>query len=206
MKSFKQFFTEQTTQDKTIVFAYGRFNPPTVGHEKVINKVAQVARKQNAPFVIVPSHSITPKSKNPLTIEQKMSVLKYMVPNSNNIGDFGTTFINVLKTLQQMGYTKAIQIAGSDRQAEFLALVNKYNGKPDPKTGNVDFNFKTFEVLSSGERDPDSDSVEGMSASKLRNLAAIGDFESFKEGMSSSIPDKVKKSVFDIIRKTQAKQ
>lgn len=201
MKSFNQFFVEQIQKDKTVVFAYGRFNPPTIGHEKLIQKTIDTAMKNKADYFVIPSHSTQPVKKNPLTFEEKFQVLKYLV-DIPHIGKFGTTFIEVLKKLQEIGYTKVIQIAGSDRQAEFLGLVNRYNGKPDTKTGNVDFNFRSYEVVSSGERDPDSESIEGMSASKLRELALKGDFKSFEKGMSSKIPHKVKLHTYSIIRKT----
>lgn len=201
MKPFRSFFVEQVKSDKTVVFAYGRFNPPTTGHEKLINKVIETAHKHKADYFIIPSHSTKPANKNPLALNQKLSVLKYVV-DSAHLKSFGTTFIDVLKRFQLMGYTNVIQVAGSDRQAEFLGLVNKYNGKPDPKTGNMDFNFRTFEVISSGERDPDSDNLEGMSASKLRALAIKGDFKNFEKGMSVKVPHKVKLQIFDIIRKT----
>lgn len=201
MKTFSQFFIEQITKDKTIVFAYGRFNPPTIGHQKLIETVLKVADQNRADYYIIPTHSTEPRKKNPLTFEEKFQVLKYLVDISH-IGKFGTTFFETLKKFQQMGYNRVIQIAGSDRQAEFLGLVNKYNGKPDPKTGNVDFNFKSFEVVSSGERDPDSDGVEGMSASKLRNYAAKGDFKSFEKGISDKVPHKTKLYTYEAIRKT----
>jgi hypothetical protein len=201
MKLFQAFFIEQLAKEKTIVFAYGRFNPPTTGHEKLINKVISIAEKNNTDYYIVPSHSTQPPKKNPLSFQQKYDVLQYML-NKEHIAAFSSTYIDLLKKFQQLGYTKVIQIAGSDRQSEFLALVNKYNGKPDPKTGNIDFNFRSFEVVSSGDRDPDSDSVEGMSASKLRQYAAVEDFKNFEKGMSNKVPHKVKLHVYNVIRKT----
>jgi len=201
MKSFKQFFTEQVTSKKAI-FAYGRFNPPTIGHEKLILIVSKLADKHNAVGFIIPSHSTEPRKKNPLNFEQKANILKYVLPKNLQLGSFGTTFINVLKELQSRGFTDVIQVAGSDRQTEFLGLVNKYNGKQDPKTGNVDFNFNSYDVVSSGERDPDSDSIEGMSASKLRMLAAENNFDRFAKGLPSLVPLDVKKQTFLTIRKT----
>ena len=205
MKSFRQFYIEQTKDRKPLVFAYGRFNPPTIGHQQLIDKVVSTANEQGADYFIIPSHSIEPKKKNPLTFSEKATILGYMVRDNSKIGTFGTTFINVLKKLQELGYTNVIQIAGSDRQAEFLGLVNKYNGRPDPSTGNVDFNFETYKVQSSGERDPDSDSVSGMSASKLRQLALNGDFNSFAKGMSQTVPEAVKAKTYNTIRNSLMK-
>ena len=128
-----------------------------------------------------------------------------MIPDKSKIATFGKTFIEVLKKLQQLGYTNVTQIAGSDRQAEFLGLVNKYNGRPDASTGNIDFNFQTYKVESSGNRDPDSDSVSGMSASKLRELAIKGDFASFAKGMSSTVPKEIKTKTYNTIRNSLTK-
>jgi hypothetical protein len=199
MKTFKQFFLEQT-QDKTVVFAYGRYNAPTIGHQKLIDTVVNTAKQNNADYLIVPSHSTKPPEKNPLTAEQKIEVLKYMVPDSSRVSTIGSTYINTLQKIQEMGYTKVIQVCGSDREPEFKNLVNAYNGKPD-KTGNVPFNFQSFEFVSAGERDPDSEGVEGMSASKLRKLASEGNFEAFKSGMADSVPDEVKQKTYEQIRK-----
>jgi hypothetical protein len=96
--------------------------------------------------------------------------------------------------------TDVIQVAGSDRIPEFSMLVNKYNGTPD-QSGKVAFNFNVFEFVSAGERDPDSEGVEGMSASKLRQLAINGEVEEFKNGMASSVPDELKMETYELIRK-----
>lgn len=205
MKSFRQFFIEQTKPTKALVFAYGRFNPPTIGHQKLIDKVISTANEHQADYFIAPSHSTEPKKKNPLNFAEKFEVLSFMLRNKEKISPFGTTFINLLKKFNELGYTDIIQIAGSDRQAEFLGLVNKYNGRPDPKTNNIDFNFKTYKVISSGERDPDSEGVEGMSASKLRDLALKGNFEMFSKGMSQAVPENTKAKTYNIIRKTLSK-
>lgn len=204
MKTFKQFFLEQE-QNKTIVFAYGRYNAPTIGHEKLIDVVVNTAKQNNADYLIVPSHSTKPPKKNPLTIDQKIEILKFMVPDSSRVSDIGSTYINTLQKLQEMGYENAIQVCGSDREPEFKNLVTAYNGKPD-KTGKVPFNFQSFKFVSAGERDPDSEGIEGMSASKLRNLAAEGNFEEFKKGMSELVPEEVKQNTYEQIRKILTKQ
>lgn len=206
MIAFNQFFTEQTKDGKTAVFAYGRFNPPSIGHLKLIDKVVSIAQKNNADYFIVPSHqSLTKRSlsdyqKNPLTLEDRITVLKYMVDNTKNVVSFGTTFINTLKELQNLGYTNVIQIAGSDREKEFIDLINRYNGRPN-KEGDIPFQFNSYKVVSSGQRDPDSEGVEGMSASKLRNLAAEGKYEQFKKGMASTVPEVLKLKTYKQIRK-----
>lgn len=198
MKTFRQFFTEQS-QDKTVVFVYGRFNPPTIAHNMIFEKVIKTAKEKQADYLIIPSHSIKPVETNPLNIEQKVKILKYMV-DPLKIGLFGQTYITVLQQLKSLGYNKIIQIAGSDRIPEFTFVVNKYNGKAD-KSGIVPFSFDYVEFISAGERDPDSEGMSGMSASKLRNLAITGDIEQFKEGMAETVPEKLKEQTYFQIRK-----
>jgi len=204
MKTFRQFFIEQA-QKKTAVFAYGRFNPPTIAHNMLIDKVIETARQHNGDYFIIPSHSVKPPEKNPLTAAEKIQILKFMVPDSSQIGTFGQTYITALQKLEQMGYNNIIQIAGSDRIPEFTFFVNKYNGKPD-KSGQPPFNFSVFEFVSAGERDPDSEGMSGMSASKLRKLAVDGDLESFKQGMAESVPDELKEQTYNKLRKILVKQ
>jgi arginyl-tRNA synthetase len=171
---------------------------------KLIETVVNTAKKNNSDYLIVPSHSIKPLDKNPLTIDQKIEILKHMVPDSAKVSAFGSTYINTLQKLQEMGFRNVIQVCGSDREPEFKKLVEAYNGKPD-KTGNVPFNFQTFNFVSSGERDPDSEGVEGMSASKLRKLAIEGNVEEFKQGMANSVPEELKQKTYDNLRKILAK-
>ena len=198
MKTFRQFFLESIKD--AVVFAYGRYNPPTVGHMKLIETVVNTAKENNSDYLIVPSHSTKPLDKNPLTIDQKIQILKHMVPDSAKVSTVGSTYINTLQKLQEMGFRTVIQVCGSDREPEFKKLVEAYNGKPD-KTGNVPFNFQTFNFISSGERDPDSEGVEGMSASKLRKLAIEGNIEQFKRGMADTVPDEIKTNTYNVLRK-----
>jgi hypothetical protein len=206
MIAFNQFFTEQVRDGKTAVFAYGRFNPPSIGHLKLVERVVNVAQNNNADYFIIPSQQSSVKrtlsdyQKNPLSLEDRVSLLKHMVNDPKTVVSFGTTFINALKELQKLGYTDIIQIAGSDREKDFTDLVNRYNGQPN-KEGEIPFQFNTYSVVSSGQRDPDSEGVEGMSASKLRNLAAAGNYEKFKKGMASGVPEILKLKTYKQIRK-----
>lgn len=202
MKTFRQFFFESVKD--TVVFAYGRYNPPTIGHMKLIETVVNTAKKNKADYLIIPSHSTKPLDKNPLTVNQKIEILKYMVPDSTKVSMAGSTYINTLQKLQELGFQNIIQVCGSDRESEFKKLVETYNGKPD-KTGKVPFNFQSFEFVSSGERDPDSEGVEGMSASKLRKLAIEGNFEHFKQGMAESVPEEIKQNTYENLRKILVK-
>lgn len=205
MKTFKQYFLSEQEQDKVVVFAYGRFNPPSIGHLKLINKVINTAKKLKGHYYIVPSQSSakpTPKQRqtNPLSLEQRVQILKHMVVDPSSVVEFGTTFINTLKKFQEMGYTTAVQIAGSDREEEFMRLVNKYNGLPD-STGEIPFQFKEYKFVSAGQRDPDSEGVEGMSASKLRKFAVEGKYNKFQEGMAPLVPEELKQQAYEDIRK-----
>ena len=172
------------------VFAFGRMNPPTVGHEKLAQKVSDEARKRKAMPHIYLSHS-QDKKKNPLSYRDK---IKYatrafgkMVTKSSS-----KTIINVMQELQKMGHTEIVLIAGSDRVTEFQKFLEKYNGK--------DYTFDKIEVVSAGERDPDAEGVEGMSGTKLRGLAQSGDLDTFKTGLASKLNDNDKKNIYDIIR------
>ena len=172
------------------VFAFGRMNPPTVGHEKLAKKVSDEARKRKAMPHIYLSHS-QDKKKNPLSYKDK---IKYatrafgkMVTKSSS-----KTIISVMQELQKMGHTEIVLIAGSDRVTEFKNFLEKYNGK--------DYTFDKIEVVSAGERDPDAEGVEGMSGTKLRGLAQSGDFDTFKTGLASKLNDNDKKNIYNIIR------
>jgi hypothetical protein len=160
---------------KTLVFAFGRMNPPTVGHGKLVQKVKRIAATNRADHLIIASHSFESK-KNPLDPKLKLKHLNGMFPNTNfKLSDkMNPNFISQLKLLTGK-YDHVIMIAGSDRVPDFQRLLDKYNGK--------DFTFKTVKVVSAGERDPDADGVSGMSASKMRLLAKNDDFNGFKRGL-----------------------
>jgi hypothetical protein len=196
MKTFKLFLREQT-DSKTAVIAYGRYNPPTIGHQKLINKVVEVSKRDLADGFIVPSHSVDDK-KNPLTFEEKKRLLELMTSDVE-ILDIGKTIIDLLKNLQARGYTRIVHVAGSDRIPEFEKLIGMYNNRPD-RDNIIPFSFQEYEFESAGERDPDSEDVSGMSASKLRQLAVDGMLEEFKQGMSDTISDDLKTLTYDRIR------
>jgi hypothetical protein len=175
--------TDVDKQLKTIVFAFGRLNPPTIGHKKLIDKVISLAKSNKGDHLVVMSKSQDAK-KNPLSPEDKLKFAKLMFPNTNL--DVATllmpTFIGWLKEFSNKQYDKVIMVAGSDRVDEYQALINKYNGK--------DFKFKIAEVISAGERDPDADGAAGMSASKMREFAMKDDFNNFKKGLPSTMREK----------------
>lgn len=169
---------------KTMVFAFGRLNPPTIGHEKLVSKVMSEAKKHNADHVIVLSK--TQKApKDPLDGATKLYYAKKMFPSANLAvaTDVMPTFFGWLKKFYTEGYEKVIMVAGSDRIGEYTRLINQYNGKADQYT------FKSVEVVSAGERDPDADGATGMSASKMREYAAKDDFKNFRKGVPRTLKD-----------------
>lgn len=171
-----------------IALTFGRFNPPTIGHEKIFSTVAAEGADS---YRIYPSRTVDPK-KNPLEPETKIQFMQQMFPEHSeaivNDADMSNIF-NVLTTLNQEGYSGVTMVVGSDRVSEFKGLLEKYNG--------VAYDFEELAVVSAGERDPDADGVEGMSASKLRAFAAEGNLEAFAEGMPKGFKD-VKKMMKEV--------
>ena len=184
----------------TIVFAFGRFNPPTTGHEKLIQKTAQVAGSN--PYRIYPSFTTNPK-KDPLPHALKVAYMRKMFSKykRNIIADKDAkTAIMIAEKLFKEGFKNLIMVAGSDRVKEFSTLLNRYNDAPDKK-GNQLFKFDSVEGISAGERDPDAEGVEGMSASKMRAAATNGDYDSFSMGIPATLSDADKKKLYRDVRK-----
>jgi hypothetical protein len=181
--------TMSEAKDKSVVLTFGRFSPPTIGHEKLVNKIKDVAAARKAEPMVFTSHTYD-KKKNPLTYDQKIDFLHTafgpIVKKTS-----ARTLIEVAKELSGK-YDTLIVVVGSDRVPEFQTLLDKYNGK--------EFEFKTIEVVSAGERDPDADDVSGMSASKLRSLAVAGDFETFKKGLPSKLKAHAKEVYETVLR------
>ena len=163
---------------KSIAFTFGRFNPPTSGHEKLIKKVASVRADT---FKIFLSRSNDPK-KNPLSPRTKLTHMKFMFPKySRNIEINNTNMIlDIASKLHRQGYTEIFMVVGSDRVREFETILNKYN---DVRSRHGYYNFDNINVLSAGERDPDAEGVSGMSASKMRDAASKDDYDTFKKGV-----------------------
>ena len=166
----------------TAVFAFGRFNPPTIGHEKLINKVQQVAAKVNGKGFVFLSHT-DGTAKDPIDFTTKLSYLRQHFQSDPKLsfGDIrANTIIKVMKVLEQEGRTKVIMVAGDDRVMEFQKLLNQYNGK-QTKAGNVEYTFDSIQVVSAGQRDPDASDITGVSASKARELAMKGQEHEFSK-------------------------
>jgi hypothetical protein len=184
MKRFLQISEEKDHDLKPVVLAFGRMNPPTSGHEKLVNKVKEIADKNNAPHHIVLSHS-QDSTKNPLGAEQKVKHAKRAFPGTNieAASKEMPTFFHHAKRLYNAGHRHLIMVAGSDRVKEYHDLLHKYNGKEGH------FNFDKIEVKSAGERDPDAEGTSGMSATKMREHARNGNFTEFRKGLPSEMKD-----------------
>ena len=176
----------------TLTVAFGRFNPPTTGHEKLLDTLA--SNSDEGDYIIVPSRS-NDKKKNPLDPDTKVSVMRQMFPQHSEriVNDpQNRTIFDVLKKAHMDGYAGVRIIGGGDRVAEFEKLSSNYNGKL--------YQFDNLEVLSAGDRDPDGDDVSGMSASKQRKAAAEGDFASFRKGVPSTLNNKQAKELYNNLR------
>ena len=176
----------------TLTIAFGRFNPPTTGHEKLLDNVASSSDDDD--YIIVPSRS-QEKKKNPLDANYKVSVMQKMFPKHKDKivnDDSNRTIFDVLKKAHTDGYAGVRIVGGADRVGEFEKLANNYNGKL--------YAFDNVEVMSAGERDPDSDDVTGMSASKQRKAAAENDIKTFMKGVPKSLSQKDAEQLFNKIR------
>ena len=165
------FLRELFEASKTAVFAFGRMNPPTIGHAKLVDVIKS---QQGEPFLFL-THTQKPKT-DPLSFAEKVFFAQKSF-SGIAIGDNKVrTIIDAMKSLEAKGYTDIIYVAGSDRVDSFTKLLNDYNGK--------DYTFDSINIVSAGQRDPDAEGAEGMSASKMKAAAAEGDFETFKQGVA----------------------
>tara|TARA_B100000609_G_scaffold102236_1_gene81263 strand:+ start:46 stop:1332 length:1287 start_codon:yes stop_codon:yes gene_type:complete len=187
---------ESESDDKngqTLTLVFGRFNPPTVGHKKLLDGAKSVAG--DGDIRIYPSRSNDPK-KNPLEPGQKTELMKKMFPShsENIVNDESIkTIFDALELANNDGYSNIKIVVGSDRVSEFDNLAQKYNGDL--------YDFEEIETISAGERDEDSDDVSGMSASKMRKAAAEEDFQTFRTGIPDNIDDKTAKQIMNTVRK-----
>ena len=172
----------------TLTIACGRFNPPTVGHQKLMDKVASSSDDND--YIIVPSRS-EDKKKNPLTVDRKASLMRQLYPDhAEKIVNNPTnrTIFDVMRTAHNDGYANVRIVGGGDRVKEYEKLANKYNGST--------YQFDNIEVVNAGDRDPDADGTEGMSASKMRKAAKDNDFAEFKKGMPKGMDNEVLMGIF----------
>ena len=200
MKSFLE-LSEAKEAGKHAVMAFGRMNPPTTGHLKLIDKVKDVAHKVGGSHHVIVSHTQDSK-KNPLSGEQKIKHLKRYSPGTNieaSNKEHPSIFHHAEK-LHKSGVTHLHVVAGSDRVNEYKHNLEKYNGKPN-KEGHVPYHFKKITVHSAGHRDPDSEGSEGMSGTKMREHAKSGNFHEFRKGVPSHVSDTHAKELMHDTRK-----
>ena len=193
IKSFSDFLTEST---KDVTFTFGRYNPPTIGHEVLFDAVKKQAR--SGAYRIYTSKS-QDKKKNPLEFKEKIKYVRKLFPKHARavMGDKNIrTVFDIVNVLYEQGFTKVTMVVGSDRVVEFNALLDKYNGV---KGRHGFYNFEQINVVSAGNRDPDLDGAAGMSASKLRELAQQNDLAKFAKGLPSGFKDT--SGLFNAVRK-----
>ena len=195
INKFSQFLVEE---EKVVYFTFGRMNPPTIGHGKLLDVLA--AKSGRNPYKVFLSQSQDSK-KNPLSYSDKIKSVRKMFPKharnimiSKNV----KTAMDILSTLYGQGFRKVAMVVGSDRVIEFETLLNKYNGK---EARHGFYNFMDIKVISAGERDPDAEGVEGMSASKQRQNAAENDFTTFSQGLPAAMNNKDARVMFNAVRK-----
>ena len=181
--------------EKSFAFTFGRFNPPTIGHEKLIRTVAS----QGMDYKIFLSRS-QDAVKNPLSPSDKLKYMTKMFKNyASHIMVMPSNMVLELATkIYNMGYRNVTMVVGSDRVAEFKSILNRYN---DEKNRHGYYNFEKINIISAGERDPDEEGVTGMSASKLRDYARRGDLKNFKRGVPGNLSEKEKNELFFDVRK-----
>jgi nicotinamide mononucleotide adenylyltransferase len=179
---------------KKVVFTFGRFNPPTTGHEKLIDTVVSLARRNGAENRIYISNSQDAR-KNPLPPRDKKRFMSKAFPKANIIlSPEAITPFHAFDILREEGFAEITMVVGSDRVTEFRNSIQKYMNKEGIK-------LDKFEVVSAGERDPDAEGVTGMSGSKLRELAQQGKMDTFMSGLPSNLQDADKKQIYNILRK-----
>ena len=200
MRTFRQ-LRESTA--KVAVITFGRFNPPTIGHAKMINRIIGVAKRNGGHAFIFASGSQDAK-KNPLPYDEKIQLMKKMFPNrQHNFFKFAAnkppTVMHAASMLFEDGYEELIMVVGSDRVNQFKKLLPDYNGVEGKPHGF--YNFQKITIESAGERDPDADGAEGMSASKMRQFAVDGNYDAFAEGMPDTLSDRDKRAAYASLRK-----
>ena len=195
MKTLRELLKKDIGRKQPVVFAFGRFNPPTIGHQKLIDKVITIAKRVKGLPVLYVS-ATQDKKKNPLSAKDKLKYIKMVYKRGiqlNAAGSDSRTFMEILKNRFNKKYTEVYMIAGSDRVAEFKRLIKKYN--------KVDYNFDRVEVISAGERDPDAEGTTGMSASKMREYVMSNNFDEFKKGVMNGMGDKNAMTLFKDLKK-----
>ncbi len=195
INSFKHYLIEE---EKTVFFTFGRMNPPTTGHEKLMNELSK--KSGSNPYKVYLSQS-TDKKKNPLDFKYKVKTVRKFFPKHARSVMLNKKVKNVFDAVTEMyndGFKNITMVVGSDRINEFNTLLKKYNGV---KGRHGLYNFNKINVISAGDRDPDADDISGMSASKMRSLANEGDFTQFSQGLPRNVSNADAKKVYNEVRK-----
>jgi len=178
--------TLQLEKNKTAVLSFGRHNPPTTGHEKLLNKVHSVAKQHGGTAHVVTSHSHD-ANKNPVPQDKKLGYLRKVAHPDVKVSGSSKehpTILHHASKLHAAGHKHLVVVAGADREKEFHKTLNTYNGK-EGKHGH--YNFKSIKVVSSGKRDPDAHGTEGISGTKMRDHARAGRHKEFKQGLPKAL-------------------
>ena len=195
INSFKNYLTEE---EKTVYFTFGRMNPPTIGHGKLLDKLATKAGKM--PYRVYLSHS-QDSQKNPLAYVDKVKFARKMFPRSARsiiLDKSIKTVFDAMSSIYNEGFVNVTMVVGDDRLNEFDVLLNKYNGV---KGRHGFYNFRKVSVISAGQRDPDAEGAEGASATKQREAAAANDFTTFSQGLPKAVSNADAKKIFNSVRK-----
>ena len=195
INSFKHYLIEE---EKAVYFTFGRMNPPTTGHEKLMNELSK--KSGNNPYRVYLSQS-TDKKKNPLDFKYKVKTVRKFFPKHARSVMLDKKVKNVFDAVTEMyndGFKNITMVVGSDRINEFNTLLKKYNGV---KSRHGLYNFNKINVISAGDRDPDADDISGMSASKMRSLANEGNFTQFSQGLPRNVSNADAKKVYNEVRK-----
>jgi hypothetical protein len=200
-KKFNEFL-EETVKTQPIVFSFGRMNPPTIGHAKLIGKILEISKKVGGDPRFYPSHS-QGSSNNPIPYKIKVQILRKLFPQVHIVDDpKAVTAFHIAKTISDQGYRNIIMVVGSDRVEEFRTTIGKYVKPRSSKDfdSKKHYGFDSFKVISAGERDPEARGIEGISASKLRSFAADNNFDKFSRGVPTTNLA-LKKQIFDVVKK-----
>ena len=194
MKSYTQFIKE-AKKEKVAVVTFGRMNPPTIGHQKLVDQVLRVAQGQKGTPHVFVSHT-QKKDKDPLDYNTKIKIAHKAFGKVVKKDSVNNPF-DVVYKMRDEGYTHVFFVAGSDRVPQYNAMFKKYSGHPDPEK---DIGVE-LQVISAGDRDPDSDGAEGMSASKMRAMAMDNNYEQFSIGAPEKLREPDIKKMFIAVRK-----
>lgn len=195
INSFSKFLVEE---EKQVFFTFGRMNPPTIGHEKLLDKLAQSSRGSSYRVYLSQSQD---NKKNPLPYVEKVKIARKMFPRharSIMLNKKVKTIFEALTTIYNEGFANINMVVGSDRVSEFDILINRYNGK---KGKHGFYNFRKINVISAGQRDPDAEGTSGASATKQREAAKSNDFTTFAQGLPKKVSNADAKRIFNSVRK-----